>query len=195
MATRCRPRLASSRKHATSTTAFIGPGAARRSSQRSSICLPTDLRPLALRSCGIGLGAYVTTIHLVPVISKKIPRAKYGCDLLKRPPRLQIEDRGQNHPRVARVVSAASCSSWRWSWRTPSKPTRLLDAHTLAAATLAIALAILLGFADDILDLEWRYKYALAAADGAASVGRLFWWYCHQTTCHYATVAHGHARR
>ena len=37
----------------------------------------------------------------------------------------------------------------------------IVDPHTLSAATLAIALAILLGFADDVLDIPWRIKLAL----------------------------------
>ena len=125
-----------------------------------AVCLPTTLRPLALRSCGIGLGAYLTTIHLVPVIARKIPRAKYGCDLLKRPPRLQIEDRDKIIPESLGLVSGV-VFVLALVVADAVEADEVVDAHTLAAATLAIALAILLGFADDILDLEWRYKYAL----------------------------------
>ena len=125
-----------------------------------AVCLPTTLRPLALRSCGIGLGAYLTTIHLVPVIARKIPRAKYGCDLLKRPPRLQIEDKDKIIPESLGLVSGV-VFVLALVVADAVEADEVVDAHTLAAATLAIALAILLGFADDILDLEWRYKYAL----------------------------------
>ena len=125
-----------------------------------SICLPSDLRPLALRSCGIGLGAYLTTVHLVPVISKKIPRSKFGCDLLKRPPRLQINDKDKTIPESLGLVSGV-VFVLALVVADAVEADEVVDAHTLAAATLAIALAILLGFADDILDLEWRYKYAL----------------------------------
>ena len=125
-----------------------------------SICLPSDLRPLALRSCGIGLGAYLTTVHLVPVISKKIPRSKFGCDLLKRPPRLKIEDKDKTIPESLGLVSGV-VFVLALVVADAVEADEVVDAHTLAAATLAIALAILLGFADDILDLEWRYKYAL----------------------------------
>ncbi len=125
-----------------------------------AVCLPTTLRPLALRSCGIGLGAYLTTIHLVPVIARKIPRAKYGCDLLKRPPRLQIEDKDKIIPESLGLVSGV-VFVLALVVADAVEADEVVDAHTLAAATLAIALAILLGFADDVLDLEWRYKYAL----------------------------------
>ena len=125
-----------------------------------SICLPPDLRPLALRSCGIGLGAYLTTVHLVPVISVKIPRSKYGCDLLKRPPRQKIEDKDKTIPESLGLVSGV-VFVLALVVADAVEADEVVDAHTLAAATLAIALAILLGFADDILDLEWRYKYAL----------------------------------
>ena len=125
-----------------------------------SICLPSDLRPLALRSCGIGLGAYLTTVHLVPVISKKIPRSKYGCDLLKRPARQKIEDKNKTIPESLGLVSGV-VFVLALVISDAVEADEVVDAHTLAAATLAIALAILLGFADDILDLEWRYKYAL----------------------------------
>ena len=125
-----------------------------------SICLPPDLRPLALRSCGIGLGAYLTTIHLVPVISKKIPRSKFGCDLLKRPARQKIENKDKTIPESLGLVSGV-VFVLALVISDAIEPDHVVDAHTLAAATLAIALAILLGFADDVLDLEWRYKYAL----------------------------------
>ena len=125
-----------------------------------AVCLPADLRPLALRSCGIGLGAYLTTVHLVPVISKKIPRSKFGCDLLKRPPRLQINDKDKTIPESLGLVSGV-VFVLALVVADAVEADEVVDAHTLAAATLAIALAILLGFADDILDLEWRYKYAL----------------------------------
>ena len=125
-----------------------------------AVCLPADLRPLALRSCGIGLGAYLTTVHLVPVISKKIPKSKFGCDLLKRPARQKIEDKDKTIPESLGLVSGVVfVLALVISDAVEADDT--VDAHTLAAATLAIALAILLGFADDILDLEWRYKYAL----------------------------------
>ena len=125
-----------------------------------SICLPPDLRPLALRSCGIGLGAYLTTIHLVPVISKKIPRSKFGCDLLKRPARQKIENKDKTIPESLGLVSGV-VFVLALVISDAIEADHVVDAHTLAAATLAIALAILLGFADDVLDLEWRYKYAL----------------------------------
>ena len=125
-----------------------------------AVCLPTTLRPLALRSCGIGLGAYLTTIHLVPVIARKIPRAKHGCDLLKRPPRQQIVAGDKTVPESLGLVSGV-VFVLALVISDAIEPDHVVDAHTLAAATLAIALAILLGFADDVLDLEWRYKYAL----------------------------------
>ena len=125
-----------------------------------AVCLPPDLRPLALRSCGIGLGAYLTTIHLVPVISKKIPKSKFGCDLLKRPPRLQIDSKDKTIPESLGLVSGV-VFVLALVVADAVEADDTVDAHTLAAATLAIALAILLGFADDVLDLEWRYKYAL----------------------------------
>ena len=83
-----------------------------------SICLPLDLRPLAIRSCCIGLGAYVTTVHLVPVISKKIPKSKFGCDLLKRPPRLQINDNdkiGFSKPDRGPAEAGLAGPDWAWA--------------------------------------------------------------------------------
>ena len=106
------------------------------------------------------MGAYLTTVHLVPVISKKIPKSKFGCDLLKRPARQKIEDKDKTIPESLGLVSGVVfVLALVVSDAIEADDT--VDAHTLAAATLAIALAILLGFADDILDLEWRYKYAL----------------------------------
>ena len=106
------------------------------------------------------MGAYLTTIHLVPVIAAKIPRAKYGCDLLKRPPRLKIDDKDKIIPESLGLVSGV-VFVLALVVADAVEADEVVDAHTLAAATLAIALAILLGFADDVLDLEWRYKYAL----------------------------------
>jgi len=125
-----------------------------------AVCLPLSLRPLALRSCSIGLCAYLATTHLLPVIAEKIPRAKYGCDLLKRPPRLKIEMKDKTVPESLGLVSGV-VFVLALVVADAIEDDSVVDAHTLAAATLAIALAILLGFVDDILDLEWRYKYAL----------------------------------
>ena len=106
------------------------------------------------------MGAYLTNVHLVPVISKKIPKSKFGCDLLKRPARQKIEDKDKTIPESLGLVSGV-VFVLALVVADAVEADEVVDAHTSAAATLAIALAILLGFADDILDLEWRYKYAL----------------------------------
>ena len=91
---------------------------------------------------------------------QKIPKSKFGCDLLQDPPTLKIEDKDKDGPRVPQT--RVRCGLRPRSLISDAvEADDIVDAHTLAAATLAIAQAILLGFADDVLDLEWRYKYAL----------------------------------
>jgi len=80
--------------------------------------------------------------------------------LLKRPPRQKIENKDKTIPESLGLVSGV-VFVLALVVADAVEADDIVDAHTLAAATLAIALAILLGFADDILDLEWRYKYAL----------------------------------
>ena len=87
----------------------------------------------------------------------RYPIRRYGCDLLKRPAREPIRPEDKTVPEslglasgvvfvLALVITEASTDN------------ALLSDHDYSAAMLAVALAILLGFADDVLDLEWKYK-------------------------------------
>ena len=70
-----------------------------------SVYLPAELRPLVLRSAAVAAVAYAATRRLLPVIGAKVPRAKYGCDLLKRPAREAIADADKTVPESLGLVS------------------------------------------------------------------------------------------
>lgn len=123
------------------------------------VWIPKELRPVVLRSCVIAFVAYGATSRLLPVIGKKIPRAKYGCDLLKRPAREAIADGDKTVPESLGLVSGV-CFVLALVV-TQAFTDDYIDDHEYAAAMLSIVFAVLLGFADDILDLEWKYKYVL----------------------------------
>ncbi|KAJ8602988.1 hypothetical protein CTAYLR_001504 [Chrysophaeum taylorii] len=122
-------------------------------------CTPVALRAHVGTSCVLSALAFWWTRSLIPVISSKIPATKRGCDLLKRPVRSKIGEADRNVPESLGIVSGVAlvCALvlTQVSTETPA------FAHDYAAAMLCIVFAVLLGFVDDFLDLEWKYKYVL----------------------------------
>lgn len=123
------------------------------------ICVPSSLRRDVLVSSALAGGGYFVTRALIPVIASKIPPMKRGCDLLKRPPRAAIEPKDRNVPESLGLVSGVALASCLVLEQAFSRSSTSDEYY--AAAILCIVFAVLLGFADDFLDLEWRYKYAL----------------------------------
>ncbi|KAH8057612.1 phospho-N-acetylmuramoyl-pentapeptide-transferase [Aureococcus anophagefferens] len=122
-----------------------------------TICIPGELRRVVLRSCAISAAAYGATRHLLPVIGAKVPAAKYGCDLLKRPAREPIGAADKTVPESLGLVSGVCfvlALVVTQSFQKEQSP-------EYSAAMLSVVFAVLLGFADDVLDLEWKYKYVL----------------------------------
>ena len=122
-----------------------------------TICIPGELRRVVLRSCAISAAAYGATRHLLPVIGAKVPAAKYGCDLLKRPAREPVGAADKTVPESLGLVSGVCfvlALVVTQSFQKEQSP-------EYSAAMLSVVFAVLLGFADDVLDLEWKYKYVL----------------------------------
>jgi len=122
--------------------------------------VPKALRWHVGRSCVFALGAYVVTRWSMPVIAGKIPTQKRGCDLLKRPVREAIVEADREVPEslgiasgVAFVVALVLTQAFVAS--------DVMPHDEYASAMLSIVFAVLLGFVDDFLDLEWKYKYVL----------------------------------
>ncbi|KAJ1445537.1 glycosyl transferase family 4-domain-containing protein [Pelagophyceae sp. CCMP2097] len=125
---------------------------------------PASLRAHVVRSCVLSVCAFAATSALLPVIGAKIPEQKRGCDLLKRPARLKIEPADKTVPESLGLVSGVAfvCTLVLTQASLFRASNTAYDfAHEYSAAMVCIIFAVLLGFVDDILDLEWKYKYAL----------------------------------
>lgn len=121
-----------------------------------AVYVPSALRRHVLVSFVVSLLAFALTRWLIPVISLKIPEQKRGCDLLKRPIRAKIELADKTVPESMGVVSGVSLVL-----ALVVTQAMTTTPHEYSAAMLSIVFAVLLGFVDDFLDLEWKYKYVL----------------------------------
>ena len=124
------------------------------------LCVPRELWGDVGRSCVLAVVTYFGTRYAMPVIAAKMPLQKRGCDLLKRPPREKITDNDKDVPEALGIVSGvAFIIALVLTQATHHADPRY--AHEYAAAMLCIVFAVLLGFVDDFLALEWKYKYFL----------------------------------
>lgn len=125
-------------------------------------CIPSALRTHVAISGALALASYGATRALIPVISRKIPAQKRGCDLLKRPVREPITLADKDVPESLGIVSGTTLVCSLVLTQATSAETHAPEfGHEYAAAMLCIVFAVLLGFVDDFLVLEWKYKYAL----------------------------------
>jgi len=108
----------------------------------------------------LSAGAFVATRSAIPVIAAKIPLQKRGCDLLKRPRREPIAEKDKTVPESLGIVSGVAFVVTLVLTQAFTKANAQF-ALEYASAMLCVVFAVLLGFVDDFLELEWKYKYAL----------------------------------
>uniref|UniRef100_A0A1B6CB88 UDP-N-acetylglucosamine--dolichyl-phosphate N-acetylglucosaminephosphotransferase n=2 Tax=Clastoptera arizonana TaxID=38151 RepID=A0A1B6CB88_9HEMI len=117
--------------------------------------------PISL-NCLISVIAYLGTYSLIPKLREMFIKANlYGIDLNKTSREKVPEAFGVVTGcifLIALVLFIPISFSWSVLHKSPSLHNEFVD---LLAALLSICCMLLLGFADDVLDLKWRHKLLL----------------------------------